>query len=131
MDDVWPDLVEQATMVGVPRGDAEPLGGGLSQCRRQIANTHDLDFRQFAEAAQVLAGDLARADQSGLDHRWLSVGVRGIREVQSPSEAPVDDPGGHSYGDRAGGNVAEHHAERADLRSPADPHAAENLRVGP
>ena len=51
--------------------------------------------------------------------------------VWSPGQALLDDPSRHSHGDRAGGDVAEHHAESADLRSPADPHAAEHLRVGP
>ena len=69
MDDVRPDLVEHPAMVGIPGGDAEPLGGGLGHGGREVTDARDLDPWQLAEAAQVLAGDLARTDQGGFDHR--------------------------------------------------------------
>ena len=39
-------------MVGVPGRDAEPLGGGLGHGGREVADAHDLDPGQRAEAAR-------------------------------------------------------------------------------
>src|SRR5262249_30405055 len=91
--DVRPKLVEQAAMVGVPGGDAEPLGGGLGQGGREVADAHDLDFRQGAEAAQVLTSDLAGSDQGGFDHGSVCGEGRGMIRAGSP---PATAPGGTS-----------------------------------